>query len=307
MTEPGWYADPSGMPDSYRWWDGTSWTRWLADRPDVGAPEAAQAPGGVATATATTPDPGPAPAIGPDPQRVEPEHEQLAIRLPIAAGITIGAVILAVILLGVTVSVTADRLPSGPPVDPPPKQPADVVALYDLTSGEYVAGPVRMKVPGAPYDCADYAAPVRSGVETGFKCTYDLHPNYRDGWTWQSDTGFGVLPDSMVDQDDLKGTARRVLGQLGSRGYEGVKLLNPKFKAEPLTGITEPPDEALIVTGTFGYRVPKLPSTGARITFVVIKLEESGKHVVFYTDVPDDAPEEVVAAADAALKSLTAR
>ena len=24
--KPGWYEDPEGLPGTYRWWDGASWT-----------------------------------------------------------------------------------------------------------------------------------------------------------------------------------------------------------------------------------------------------------------------------------------
>ena len=30
VSGAGWYADPSGRPDGFRWWDGDGWTRWLS-------------------------------------------------------------------------------------------------------------------------------------------------------------------------------------------------------------------------------------------------------------------------------------
>lgn len=291
MTDrPGWYADPSGSPESYRWWDGGNWTRWLSDDPQAPAP-APELPADLAAGDAYA----------------QVDHDQPAIRLPFAVGITVGVIILAVVLLGVTVSITSDRLPTGPALDPPPRQDQAAVVLYDQTVPGYLMGRVRMKTPGAPYDCSDYLGQLRSGGDQGFTCSVAVHENYVKGRNWMADTGFGLVPDELVDPKNLKETSRQVLGQLGLHGYENVKLVNPKFKAEPLTGITDAPDEAMKVTGTVGFRVPGLPSTSSTITFVVIKLADSGKHVVFYTDYPNDAPKEVVAASDAALKTLIAR
>lgn len=295
MTDPGWYADPSGRNETYRWWDGTSWTRWLSEVPDAPDPDDA------------VPDESVPDEVAAGDAYIPQDHDQPAIRLPLAVGITIGAVILSVILLGAAVSFTSDRLPTGPAVDPPAPGDQPIVAMFDATKQEYVAGPIRMKLLGAPYDCRDSAGSLRSGSPNGFSCSVVIHENYKEMHSWHADTGFGVLPDSMVVPDDLKGTARKVLGQLGSNGYEGVKLIDPEFKAEPLTGITNAPDEAMQVTGTMGYRVPNLPATKTYLTFIVIKLAESGKHVVFYTDYPNTAPKGVKEASDAALKTLTAR
>ncbi|WP_152360936.1 DUF2510 domain-containing protein [Microlunatus speluncae] len=292
MTDrPGWYADPSGRNETYRWWDGAAWTRWLSEDEDAPTPD----------------QPGPSDPARGDVFVAEPDQDQPAIRLPLAIGITIVAVALAIILLGVSVSLTEDQLPAGPAIDPPAKKDQPVVALYDQTVPGYVAGTVKMKLPGAPYDCSDYATTLRSGAPDGFRCDFAVHEDYRPKYSWMADTGFGVLPDTMVVPDDLKATCQKVLNQLGTNGYEGVKLLNPKFKAEPLTGITNPPDEAMKVTGTFGYRVPNLPSTSGNLEFVVIKLKDSGKHVVFYVDYPNDAPREIVAASKAVFETLTAR
>lgn len=37
-SRPGWYPDPDGDRDVWRWWTGQDWTAWLADRPDAPPP-----------------------------------------------------------------------------------------------------------------------------------------------------------------------------------------------------------------------------------------------------------------------------
>ncbi|WP_161605990.1 DUF2510 domain-containing protein [Microlunatus speluncae] len=288
MTDrAGWYADPSGRSETFRWWDGSAWTRWLSA--DPGAPAPAR----------------PSPA-GAEPS-VVPDHDQPAIRLPSAVAITIGAVILAVILLGVSVSLTEDRLPAGPAIDPPPKKEQPVIALFDTTSGEYLAGRVRMKVPAEPLHCPETAMGTRSGVQDGFTCSVIVHHNIVGAQDWLADTGFGVIPDQLVVAGDLSRTGERMLDNLTAAGYEGIPLIDPTFTTKPLPGVTNPPDQAIMISGTIGFRVPKLPTTASRITIVVIKLADSGRHVMFFCDVPNDAPKAVVAAIDVGLRSITAR
>ncbi len=285
---PGWYADPSGRSETFRWWDGAAWTRSLSEDPTRPAPV----------------EPEPA---GVDPAVAAAEHDQPAIRLPLAVGITIGAVILAIILLGVSVSLTEDRLPSGPPVDPPPVQDRPVIALVDETTQEYVAGSVRMKMPAEPLSCSTTAGPARSGVPDGFTCQVFVHAKFGNGQSWMADTGFGVVPDDLVVDGDLKKTGDKLLGNVTTRGYEGIPLIDPTFTTRRLNGATEPPDEAIVISGTVGYRVPELPSTSSKITIVVIRLADSGRHVMFFCDVPNDAPEAVVAGIGVGLNSITAR
>lgn len=45
MTNAGWYPDPAGAPDTYRYWDGQAWSQMTTTTPPVGnAPQAPQAP-----------------------------------------------------------------------------------------------------------------------------------------------------------------------------------------------------------------------------------------------------------------------
>ena len=38
-TQPGWYWDPQGMPNLFRWWDGEVWTGHVSPIRNVGPPE----------------------------------------------------------------------------------------------------------------------------------------------------------------------------------------------------------------------------------------------------------------------------
>ncbi len=43
-TEPGWYWDPQGMPNLFRWWDGEGWTDHVSPIRNVGPPAEASGP-----------------------------------------------------------------------------------------------------------------------------------------------------------------------------------------------------------------------------------------------------------------------
>ena len=43
-TQPGWYWDPKGMPNLFRWWDGETWTDHVSPIRNVGPPTEATGP-----------------------------------------------------------------------------------------------------------------------------------------------------------------------------------------------------------------------------------------------------------------------
>jgi hypothetical protein len=43
-TQPGWYWDPKGMPNLFRWWDGENWTDHVSPIRSVGPPVEATRP-----------------------------------------------------------------------------------------------------------------------------------------------------------------------------------------------------------------------------------------------------------------------
>lgn len=82
----GWYDDPSGQPNTLRWWDGSTWTDKIQAKPGgaTGAPaDAAPAPGPAAapptpTVAALPTQTASGPQSGPAPQPVQPQVQQAA-------------------------------------------------------------------------------------------------------------------------------------------------------------------------------------------------------------------------------------
>ncbi|WP_183092881.1 DUF2510 domain-containing protein [Nocardioides stalactiti] len=66
MTHAGWYPDPSGQPQTYRYWDGSSWSEQTSGDP-YATPPVADAPPAPPPTMPTTMAPTPAPPSAPVP------------------------------------------------------------------------------------------------------------------------------------------------------------------------------------------------------------------------------------------------
>ncbi|KRB76169.1 hypothetical protein ASE01_14190 [Nocardioides sp. Root190] len=78
MTNAGWYPDPAGAPDTYRYWDGQSWSQMTTTQPPSGAaPEQARPvdPGPAPSAPTQVP-PGAYGAVPPTPQQPQQPYGQ---------------------------------------------------------------------------------------------------------------------------------------------------------------------------------------------------------------------------------------
>jgi Protein of unknown function (DUF2510) len=115
----GWFADPSGKINTFRWWDGQRWTRWLSA--DAAAPDPGPVPRRAAhrqTAVTAEPPPSaearlaePTDAQPPPQSFASPDPADRVVGLPAAAAIIVGGILLAIIAVGAIISLTADRRP----------------------------------------------------------------------------------------------------------------------------------------------------------------------------------------------------
>lgn len=76
VTNAGWYPDPAGAPDTYRYWDGQAWSQMTTTQPSSGG-AASSAPAAPATPPpAPTLPPTAATALPPAQPPYQPQHQQ---------------------------------------------------------------------------------------------------------------------------------------------------------------------------------------------------------------------------------------
>ncbi|SDR68805.1 Protein of unknown function [Friedmanniella luteola] len=162
--DPGWYADPSGSADVFRWWDGAAWSRWLSRDATVGPPEQAPtlAPP-VDPADAAGPPPTPPAGVPADPSASAGPPAAApgpaGVRLPVAVALVAAVVVVAVVAVGAVVSASAQRLPSGPAVAPPTGETGGPAVVYDAATRTASIEELRLVLPVEPYACSASPSP----------------------------------------------------------------------------------------------------------------------------------------------------
>ena len=277
MSGAGWYADPSGRPDGFRWWDGDGWTRWLSR--DAAAAE----PG---------PAPPPAPIDSPPPAEAGPVTG--TVKLPAAVAIVLAVVVLAVIAVGAIVSFSTDELPTGPAVAPPPAGPAPTRISYEAATRKTAIEEMSYVAPAAPYVCQTAPAAQLPTFTTQLACHAAVHEDYQpSGADWVSATGMGVLDQSQI-KADVAATADQAFDidrgpelpdrRQGARPYD-----------RPVRGLA-PAGQGILITADLHYSVKNVPSRYDAIVVVVVKLE-SGAYAAWYGMRPNDTPKSTRAGA----------
>lgn len=288
MSVPaGWFPDPAGAPpdshrETYRWWDGEAWTRWLTNNPGAAPPRAEPED------EATPP--------------VEPASSVDSVRAPLAATLIIGVVIAALVGVGTTVALTGDRIRTGPAAAPPSPTPVPAVSYRPATRTVSV-DELRMVMPAAPYDCLDAPAalfPFASAVS----CDVLVHRDYDEKQDWYATAGVGLLPESLVVSGNLKKTGESLFMSLRKRFFPGHDTKVAKFVATPTDLST--PGKSIVISGEIQYKIKGLPSTYDRMFVALVELR-SGRSAAFYSVRPNDLPQPALTALDASLDTLSAR
>ncbi|SDS05723.1 Protein of unknown function [Friedmanniella luteola] len=281
---PGWYPDPAGTPDLYRWWDGADWTAAISESPRAPTPRL--------HSPARPED---------DVTRRRPSPFRTVVALLVCLALFLSATV------GLGLAIWGDR--SGvqrgarsPGAATPAAAPASSAAVGRLDQSSRVAtvGPVSMTLPDAPYRTRPDPMSIPQLLDACFLAWAPVHTRSHGATSWAAAVLLGRLHPDVGAGGDLAARGRAVTAQLD-------RLL---FRSAPVqvTGV-EVADHAVdnhagvLVTARVHYRLPDLPSRYDDVAVVLVGLED-GSVVLAATSVPDDADPGLARQAADALASL---
>jgi Protein of unknown function (DUF2510) len=304
VTDSGWFADPGGKVNTFRWWNGEAWTRWLSADPtahDPG-PDSSPAEGGPAPAdseTMATEAPDLAAFAPPNPaDRVVP--------LSTAAALVAGVVLLLIIAVGGIVSLTADRPLSGPPVNPPPRTRTPLKVSYDSATRKVSFEEMQFVAPGRPFFCGLGPREVPGTFTSAFGCAAPVHRNYdKLGNDWVAAVTMGHLDDRLRQSGDLPKAASRTFAALLPADYGMTKYTVKQQRIQNLTGVA-PPGKGVLLSAQVHLAEPGLATKYDHVVLVVVELQ-SGEQLAWYAARPNDSPKDVTEALQSSANTLTAR
>lgn len=282
----GWYVDPSGSTDTFRWWDGAAWTRWLS-------------------VDATAADPQPTINEAGSTAYAPPDPADRVVRLPAAAAILVGAVLLALIAVGAIITLTADRPLTGPAAAPPPRSEPPLAITYDAATRAASVEELRVVLPAEPFTCDGRSRQLPSVFDAAVTCLATVHPDYDDQRDWSASAGLGLLPEQPRTETELRERLATSAEAVLRNYYNLDDVTLKKAKNRPFPDVA-PPGRARVVTAELHVSYQGLPTEFDAIRIAIFHLA-SGRYAVWWGLLPDDSPAPVRRALDAAAGSITAR
>ena len=294
----GWFADPSGKINTFRWWDGRTWTRWLSADP-------------------AAPDPGPVPAGPPTnsggmlAESVEapyppPDPADRVVGLRAAAAILIGGVLLAIIAVGAIISLTADRPLTGPAVAPPPPTVGPLAVAYDPVTRFASLQELKVVLPAAPFTCPTRPEKSEGLFASALQCGATVHEDYNAAKNdWGASSGVGLLEKGRETETDLRKLLASTASTLLARNYEVEDITIKKATNREFADVA-PAGQARIVTAEIHVSYKGLPTKFDALQVTIFRLE-SGRHVVWWGFRPNDSPDALTLALRESYATLNAR
>lgn len=281
---PGWYPDPAGTPELYRWWDGAGWTEAISESPRAPSPRL-HSPAGPED----------------DLVRRRPSHFRTAVALLVCLALFLSATVglgLAIWGDGPGVQRGSRAAGSATPAITPTVGGAAVGRL-DQSTRVATLGPASMTLPGHPYVPAPDPQQVPGLLDVCFLASAPVHLRYDGGRSWTAAVLFGRLsPD--VHGHGLEDRGSRAVERLSQRLFGAART-----RLEPLGVAQHAVDghAGVLVTARVHYAVENLPSRYDDLTALLVGLDD-GSVIVAVSSVPDDADPQLSALAADALRSL---
>lgn len=282
---PGWYPDPAGTPDLYRWWDGGDWTEAISESPRAPSPR-----------TQHPADPA----------------DDLRPRRPSRFRAVVALVVCLALFLSATVGLglaiwqdppTAKRslgARAGAAVSP--GLLADrgaAVGRLDQRTRQATVGAGSMTLPDLPYQPAAEPLQVPGLLEVSFSASAPVHEGYDGHRSWSAAVLLGRLAGT-GDEAQLEDHAVAAVRKLSTTFFRSAptRLAEVSVAEHSVDG-----NSGVRVTAEVHYDIEGLPSRYDRVTAVVVGLDD-GSMLVAVSAVPDDAGAQLGAQAAESLETL---
>jgi hypothetical protein len=283
---PGWYPDPAGTSELYRWWDGAGWTDAISESPRAPSPRTSL------------------PAQdGDDLPRRRPSRFRAVVALVLCLALFLSATVgLGLLIWHDPPTVKrGGRQPVTTPASPATSLPAGTSEAGWLDEKTRVAriGAATMRLPAPPYALPSRSMSVPGLLDVFFLADAPVHPGYDGSDSWSSAVLLGRLSGTLVG------------GQLQSRAQQTLQGLSQTFYRGRVTRLDHvgTADHAvdghpgLWVTARVHYDIDRLPSRYDDLTVVLVGLDD-GSVAAAVSSVPDDADPTMTRLAAASLRSL---
>lgn len=277
--KPGWYPDPDDRPNTYRWWTGRGWTRWLADSDDGPPPQGHD-------------DPRVTAAVVPRGDR-QVSHTARTI----VVGIAVLVLVLVVAAIGGAITnrnnphpdsaATPADLTAGPSV-------ADAVLDFDAATRTATFGTASAVLPEGDisdinfYDAIDPMVASQTGV-----------PQPSGAENWVAFVSFGSYAGPL--QTDLRGYAEHILAYVSQRTFAETETSVENVRDGDLGDL--PADRAYSLRAEVHFDAPEGDAQRDEVEIVVIQVNPA-QRAVWVSMTPENTPPEVLARIEASRASL---
>ncbi|MFL6027690.1 MAG: DUF2510 domain-containing protein [Friedmanniella sp.] len=281
---PGWYPDPAGTPELYRWWDGADWTQAISESPRAPTPRLHS-------------------PAGPEDELVRrrPSRLRSVVALLLCLALFLGATVgLGLAIWQDTPTVQrSGRLPVAGTVAPPSTPAAGALGRLDQKTRVATIGNASMTLPDQPYLLSPNPLQT-TGLDVFFLASAPVHPGF-DGWrSWSAVVLLARLTPGEPGKD------------LAAQAQEGVRQLSrtlfrdhrTRVESVLVTDHSVDGNAGLMVTAEVHYDIDHLASRYDRVAAVLVQLDD-GSVVAAVSSVPDDSGDLVTLGAEQALDSLT--
>lgn len=284
---PGWYPDPAGTSELYRWWDGGGWTEAISESPRAPSPR---------TQLPADPDDGLV--------RRRPSRFRALVALVLCLALFLSATVgLGLLIWHDPPAVKRGaRLPAAAPATPAASLPTGTggVGSLDEKTRQARIGAASLMLPGPPYELSPEPREVAGLMDVLFVASAPVHPRYDGTASWSSAVMLGRLSGGGSDPD-LRVRAEAALQAMCRSFYRNGTT---RLTSVSITDHAVDSHPGLRVTARVHYVIAHLPSRYDDLTVVLVGLDD-GSVVAAVSSVPDDADPAVRSLAATSLASLT--